>query len=473
MPLSGQCSPRRVELSDQSRMLIRKYFGLLSFNAWRQHDGWLARLITGGGKAAAVQAAGMLLTFAVNILLARAAGVEGYGTYSFVLALASFAAVCGRLGMDTAVLRFVPEYTTARNWAALKGLLKSSAGLVTAASVLGALVVSGIVILMGRWSAEDCGLMALALLFLVPALAFTSLTQGLLRGFYWAGRAMLGDNIIRPVLLALGVAAGWRLYTSVMPATTLLLLAAGACCVAVAVAWAWVRQAERQLVPPDTAAAYSNRKWLGVAMPLFAIGALNVTLARADVVLVGALSNAREVGYYAVAARIAVLVSFGLGALNVIVAPMISELYASSRYQEMRRLLNIVIRLGSLAGVAVAILFVFLGGWLLNWFGVGFEDGWRPLVLLTLGQVVNVAFGPVGYLLAMTGSHRQAFWILAQGAVLNVVVGIVGVLLWGAVGAALATSLAMTWWNVAMAWHASKRFGFSIIPFYGVRGNQT
>jgi len=116
--------------------------------------------------------------------------------------------------------------------------------------VLGALVVSGILILMGRWSAEECGLMALALLFLVPALAFTSLTQGLLRGFYWAGRAMLGDNIIRPVLLALCVAAGWELSTSAMPATTLLLLATGACCVAVAVAWAWVRQAETSARSP-------------------------------------------------------------------------------------------------------------------------------------------------------------------------------------------------------------------------------
>jgi len=98
MPLSGQCSPRRGEHSDRSRVLTRKYLGLLSLSAWRQHHGWLGRLISGGGKAAAVQAGGMMLTFAVNILLARAAGVEGYGTYSFVLALASFAAVCGRLG---------------------------------------------------------------------------------------------------------------------------------------------------------------------------------------------------------------------------------------------------------------------------------------------------------------------------------------------------------------------------------------
>lgn len=435
-------------------------------------ESWLARLITGGGKAAIIQAGGMLLTFAVNILLARTAGVDGYGVYSFVLALASFAAVCGRLGLDTAVIRFVPQYVATCDWAALKGLLKSSILLVTLVSLLSAIVVGAIVFLMRRWSVEESGLIALALILLVPGLALTQLTQGLLRGFYWTGRAMVGDNIIRPLLLALFVIIGWRVYVPTMPATGLLLSLASATCLSAVITWTWVQKAGNRLIPPNTRTIYANYRWLKVALPLFGLGALNVVLARADVVLVGVLSSAREVGYYAVAARVAVLISFVLGALNVIVAPMISDMYASSRHQEMRNLLNITVRVGSLGGIAVAVTFLFLGDWLLNWFGVGFEAGWKPLMVLSLGQIINVAYGPVGYLLAMTGSHREAFWILVQGAVLNVVVGIAGVLLWGAVGAALATSLAMIWWNVAMSRHVGKRFGFWIIPFYGIRDNR-
>ncbi|MHB1544406.1 MAG: oligosaccharide flippase family protein [Gammaproteobacteria bacterium] len=430
---------------------------------------WRGRLFAGGIKAIGIQLVGMMLTFAVNVLMARAAGLQGYGMYSFVITCASFAAVAGRLGIDTAVVKFVPECLATGNWSDLRGLLRASIGLVMAASVIAALAIAAILILTQRWSTESSPWMVSAIILLVLAVSYGSLAQGFLRGLGWIGRSLLGGSIIRPLLLALLVAIGWGWYTAVLPAQVMLLLAAGAWCLSVVVSWFWVFQSSRQRIPEQTPATYAVRKWVGVALPLLGIGALNMTLTRADILLVGALANDREVGYYAAASRITNLISFGLAALNTVAAPLIAELYAASRLREMHHLINLVIRIGSFAGVIVVVILFFLGHWILAQFGSGFEEGWAPLMILAVGQIVNIAVGPVGYILAMTGSDRKAFWILLEGAVLNVLVGGICVAQWGAIGAAVATSLAMIFWNVAMVKHIGQRFGFWILPFYGIR----
>jgi O-antigen/teichoic acid export membrane protein len=89
-------------------------------------------------------------------------------------------------------------------------------------------------------------------------------------------------------------------------------------------------------------------------------------------------------------------------------------------------------------------------------------------LILLAGQIVNVSVGPVGYFLAMTGSHRAAFWILLVGAGLEVAVALVAIPLWGALGAAWAASLALAGWNLAMVGYLHRRHGFWILPFYGI-----
>ena len=40
---------------------------------------------------------------------------------------------------------------------------------------------------------------------------------------------------------------------------------------------------------------------------------------------------------------------------------------------------------------------------ILSLFGQDFQAGWSVLVILSLGNLINVGVGPVGYMLTMTG----------------------------------------------------------------------
>ena len=92
--------------------------------------------------------------------------------------------------------------------------------------------------------------------------------------------------------------------------------------------------------------------------------------------------------------------------------------------------------------------------------------------MLGVGQVVNAAAGPVGYLLNMTGHQDENARILAWVVGLNLVLAAPAIYLWGALGAALATSL-MTVAKNLWTWFAVRRhLGINSSVFGRERGSE-
>jgi O-antigen/teichoic acid export membrane protein len=144
------------------------------------------------------------------------------------------------------------------------------------------------------------------------------------------------------------------------------------------------------------------------------------------------------------------MVFLGLSAINVIAAPMISELYWHDRHAELRRL----VRLAALGVVATAfpavILLVVFGRPILRLFGPAFVTGYAALVILCCGQLINALAGSVGFLMTMTGHQKQAAVIVAVTATLNVALNLLLIPPYGMAGAAAATAVTTAAWNLAM-----------------------
>jgi O-antigen/teichoic acid export membrane protein len=429
---------------------------------------WQDRLSNGGIRVLGLRGTGLALALGLNILLARLLGLPRYGEYVFLTVLAAFAAVPARAGMDVAVMRFLPEYRAAGTGRLARRLMTRSNALVGALGLaLALLVLAGLALFPAR--RVTAGSLAW-LLALVPLTALSSLNQGILQGLGQPARALWAEYLVRPLaaaavlLVLLGLHPASLTVGQGLSAVTL-----GVGC-GVLVQWLLIRRAAAGLPVEAGEPAIPWRTWLGVAWPLLGVGLLNMMSTRSDLLLLGALGNRSSEGYYQPAVRLAGFVSFGLTALNGVVAPLIAELYTQKRLPELRGVVNRTIRWGSAFGISVALVLWLGGRFVLHLFGPGFGAGRGPLAILLLGQVVNVSVGPVGYFLAMTGSHRAAFWILCLGAALEVATALLAIPLWGALGAALAASLALAGWNLAMVVYLRRRHGWWILPFYGISG---
>lgn len=79
------------------------------------------------------------------------------------------------------------------------------------------------------------------------------------------------------------------------------------------------------------------------------------------------------------------------------------------------------------------------------------------LRVLLLGQTLAAAAGSQLCVMTMTGNERNAAALLVASAVGNAIASVVFVRLFGLTGAAVATSLSLVIWNLAMAYFLWRR----------------
>ena len=83
---------------------------------------------------------------------------------------------------------------------------------------------------------------------------------------------------------------------------------------------------------------------LAAALPLVLVTGFHFVNTRCSVLMIGAFRDTAEVGIYAAASRLAEMVGFGLVAVNLGSAPLISELHSQGRHRELQRMLRAAAR---------------------------------------------------------------------------------------------------------------------------------
>ena len=104
--------------------------------------------------------------------------------------------------------------------------------------------------------------------------------------------------------------------------------------------------------------------------------------------------------------------------------------------------------------------------------GPEFLAGSALLVVLALGQFVNVATGSVGYLLMMTGHEKLMRNSVAIAAALNLALNLTLVPVAGAMGAAIATAISLATLNLVATYYVWSHLGIVMIPFLRSRTNE-
>ena len=421
-------------------------------------------LIRGTVSAAIVNAAGAGIAFALHVLLSRLMGVEHYGVYVYVLGWLNILVLFGKLGLDTALLRYVAAYTAQQEWAPLSGILRQSTLFAFGASMaIAGVGASAVWALREQLSAELMRAFWVGFA-LLPLLALTHLRQAALRALRRVALAQIPEFVLRPTLLAaLAIAAVYGIGLTVR-GDLVMALDLVAASVAFLLGGMWLYRA----LPADLKSArptYHGREWIAVALPLFLLSGMNIVHSQTDLLMIGSLLGTREAGIYAVAVQVSMLVLIGLVAVNAIAAPMISELYATGRRDDLQRMVSIAAGGVLAVSLPVALGLTFLGSWVLSFFGPGFPEGYAALVILVAGQLVNALAGSVGLLMTMTAHQREAASIMAVSVVANVVLNAALIPRFGIEGAAVATAATTVLWNVAMFVFVFKRLGINSTAF--------
>jgi O-antigen/teichoic acid export membrane protein len=114
--------------------------------------------------------------------------------------------------------------------------------------------------------------------------------------------------------------------------------------------------------------------------------------------------------------------------------------------------------------IATPVIFAFLvfPKWVMGLFGEEFVEAWILLVILSVGQLVNLMTGSVAFLLMMTGHEKLHLFINIIAAVLSVFLSISLIPFFGALGAALSSAIPLILVNLLRTYYVKKKLGFSV-----------
>jgi O-antigen/teichoic acid export membrane protein len=414
-------------------------------------------LVRRAGVVLVVQVVGAGLSYGSQVLLARLLGASDYGVYTYVFVWVTFIALLAGLGFPAASVRFLPVYRVNEDWPRIHGFVRSTSKFTfaTAIAIAVCAVIAAEVLHAFGSLAHPSAIMLGALL--VPALAGSTLYTEFARADNRVSIAFIPALIARPALIGVGAAALFVLRGTLSTSTALgsTLVAAYA---VLAVQYALTRhlfdgpQMRRRPV-------VELREWFGVGITLLAASAFIITLMQVDIVIVGAFRGAREAGIYAAASKTATLVSFVIMAVNAAAAPQFASLWALGRVDELQRLVTKLAGLIFWPSLAISIGIAAISGPLLDLFGSAFHEARPALLVLLVGQLINAAAGSVGYLLTLTGHHREATRALGLSAIACILLAAVGVWAFGLIGAALGSSIGFLLWNGSLYWLVVRRLG--------------
>jgi O-antigen/teichoic acid export membrane protein len=442
---------------------MRKIFSNISQTL--SGNGLRPQLIRSGLGSAGIQALNRLVGLALVIVLARSLGAEGYGIYAYALAIMSLLMVVAEAGLPTLLMRELAASYGLKDW----GLLHDTLRRVLRFVALAAAIVStlGLLVLWWWW-----GAFSLAMLYtmgwMLLALPVFVLCKTISFALHGLNRIVIGqaiDMLIRPLLILVIISIFFFVWPGLRePYYAMLAQLMGA--VSVLIIGALLL---KRYLPMDATVVeqeHRSHDRFKSALHFILIGGAGAMNSYSDIIMLSWFATVEDVGIYRVAVQGATLVAFGLTAVNSVVAPQFSKLYAQGDIVRLQFLATQSARVILLSALPLALAFILAGGAIASWmFGTEYSAARTALGILAAGQLVNAGFGSVGLLLNMTGHERVTARIFWRTALLNIVLNAVMIPHYGLEGAAFATTLSLVIWNALLHREVKKRLGIISTAF--------
>jgi O-antigen/teichoic acid export membrane protein len=392
----------------------------------------------------------MPLTLAASILLARALGPEGYGKYAFVLAVIGVLVLPIGPGIGQLITREVASYYSYGNFSLLRGFLKRALQWVLLGSSLLIGTLTIIFVPFVSWALDDRWTLLLIGSLIYPWMGLNGLRVNTMRGLHITVKGQIPDLIVQPGLHLL--LSGLLLLFGVLTPASALSSQLASTAVAVGLG-GWLLFKYMPINLRTASPAFENVKWANSILPFTALTGAGLLNSQIGLLILGGTNDQEGVAALQLAQSGALLVTFSLTVIEMVVAPEMARAFSEGDLQRLQKLLRYSARIALLLGLPIAILLVFCGGSIVDIvYGELYVDVVAvPLAILAIGYLINVILGSAGLLLTMCGYERDTLALQLLSLSLNLFLSLTLIPEYGAVGAAYSVSISLVLRNTLMA----------------------
>ncbi len=359
---------------------------------------------------------GALAAAAAQILMSRTLGEARYGIATLAVQMAFVGSTATRFGMDVANIRLVAILIGKGEGGRVRALARRASLIALAVSVAAAIVLFAA----SGWLAEtltdlpnDAKPAFMAAALALPFAAMTQIYLGATRGLKIMRHTLYVQWIGQP-LLWIGFTLAFWLAAETSGATVLAYAASWAVAL-VAAFLAWERES-RPLVGTTEAGGIPEER----TGALIRFGAFRAPAALcshlvfwADLYVFSTLAGDRITGVYAATLLAAQTLFLFLTSLSLMFSPFVADLHHRGERDQLDLLYRSVTRWTLAATIPILLVLLVLPDLVMRVFGEGFVVGADALLILSIGMIVPVCVGTVGFILIMVG--RTGWDLLVYG----------------------------------------------------------
>ena len=378
---------------------------------------------------------GLGLNYIFNIAIARILGPHDYGNFSYAIYYFNIFSLVAICSLDQAALRYISQTANSKDYRVAIQYLSIVCG-----------ILFSIVYFISVFLFVDDERSTLASLFGASIIPFVLLTVNvaILQAEHIVGPRMAFRYVIEPILKFFLFFLFFYYFHAGVAAPVLAFFAA--------------------LTATHFAAVLSFRHRLGFislrpikdrvitifkfSAPLAIGNAVTVLSGRLDLIILGALVSASDLGNYSAAVQTAAIIIIVLQGIETVYAPIFSEHIGLLNYSTLKDDYQRALRWAVLISSPVILIFIVYPDLVMLPFGAKYQGASTILAVLCVGQFLILAMGSANAILMMLGKSKLVLYISLISVVLTAVFVTAGAHYKGVIGAAIGVVVAIALTNM-------------------------
>ena len=360
---------------------------------------------------------------AVNAILTRMLPPDEVGVYFLIVSIVTVLSMLAMFGQQRVIVRIIPDaLTRGLEGAARQGLVKSYLIVFAATFIVSLLTVLAGGHITQSFFGSD---LLSSVIYLVTGLLIVRTASSILaetfRAFHNVRDAVLFNGTLVNFVYAIALLILF-VQEEAYSLRHVLLLSIGVYAFNSLVALALTRKHVTNL---EHKGNIGLNELTGMGIPLLITGLTLFTLTQADLWIVGYVMDESDVALYGAAVKLVQLIIIPLMIMNAVVPSIISSLYAKNDTGLLEKVLRTAAMVSGVPSLMMlALIIIFSDQILVKLYGEYYGMADKGLIIVSLGQTVNVVSGAGMMVLMMTGRHNLAMIISLFSGLFLVITGL-------------------------------------------------
>jgi len=408
-----------------------------------------------------------ILVYLYRIIIARNYGPEIYGLFALSIMLIGWFRVFSGLGLKQGLLRFVSLFRGKKEEKKIAYVFRISLFILVFTSIIAGVLLYFLseTISLQIFSNPDLIIFLKIFSIVIPLTVLGEMFLSVIRAYEKIGWFSFISNIlgnfIKLIFLILFIFLGLNsssVSTSYLIGTFFVFILAYIIC---NITIPKTFDKDKKINNKKNKKAF--KKMFSYAWPFIFQGVMIYVFYWIDSLAIGIFKSATHVGFYHAAVPIALLLTLPLDLFRQLFFPLVTKKYSEGNMEEVKQLSKQVVKWVFMLILPFFILFMMFPGAFINiLFGEEYLVAENALRFLSIGVLFSAFFGISQDLISIKGKSKIILIDIVFAAIINIILNLIFVPLYGITGAGFATMLSLIFLNLLFFVQCYKYL--SIIP---------